>query len=210
MTSGDDTTAFQADDSEYNALNTDRELMAIRAIAKSLEKVDQKKSMLYFSGGLTRQGIENQASLRAATNEAAKANMAIYSVDTRGLQAMPPGGDASKASTRGSAAYSGGAMTSQLNANFSSQETLGTLSMDTGRQGVLRFERLWAGVPAGAARYRGVLHRGLPLDQPGAGRQLSPPDDQGEPARCDSSSIGRGTMRRRTSAMPRRRTANWR
>ena len=131
-TTGDDTTQFQADDSEYNALNTDRELMAIRAIAKSLEKVDQKKSMLYFSGGLTRQGIENQASLRAATNEAAKANMAIYSVDTRGLQAMPPGGDASHASLRGSSAYTGAAMTAQLNANFSSQETLGTLSMDTG------------------------------------------------------------------------------
>ena len=63
---------------EYNSLNTDRELLAIRTIAKSLERVDQRKSMLYFSGGLTRNGIENQASLRAATNEAAKANMAIY------------------------------------------------------------------------------------------------------------------------------------
>ena len=61
---------FAADDTEYNSLNTDRELMAIRAIAKSLERVDQRKSMIYFSGGLTRNGIENQASLRAATNEA--------------------------------------------------------------------------------------------------------------------------------------------
>ena len=49
--------------------------------------------MLYFSGGLTRQGIENQASMRAATNEAVKANMAIYSVDSRGLQALPPVGE---------------------------------------------------------------------------------------------------------------------
>ena len=97
----DDTTAFAADDTEYNSLNTDRELLAIRSIAKSLEHVDQRKSMLYFSGGLTRNGIENQASLRAATNEAAKANLAIYSVDSRGLQAMPPGGDASKGSLRG-------------------------------------------------------------------------------------------------------------
>jgi VWFA-related protein len=128
----DNAAAFAADDTEYNSLNTDRELLAIRAIAKSLEKVDQKKSMLYFSGGLTRNGIENQASLRAATNEAAKANMAIYSVDSRGLQALPPGGDASKGSLRGNSAYSGAAMTSQLNANFASQETLGTLSMDTG------------------------------------------------------------------------------
>ncbi len=128
----DDSSSFTADDSEFNALNTDRQLFAIRTIARSLEKVDQKKSMLYFSGGLTRQGIENQASMRSATNEAVKANMAIYAVDTRGLQALPPVGDASTGSLRGNAAYSGAAMQSQLNSNFSSQETLGTLASDTG------------------------------------------------------------------------------
>lgn len=128
----DDASSFTADDSEYNALNTDRELYAIRTIAKSLERVDQRKSLLYFSGGLSRQGIENQASMRAATNEAVKANMAIYSVDSRGLQAMPPVGDASKGSLRGTAAYSGGAMQSNLDANFGSQEVLATLSSDTG------------------------------------------------------------------------------
>lgn len=128
----DDASSFTADDSEYNALNTDRELYAIRTIAKSLEGVDQRKSMLYFSGGLTRQGVENQASMRAATNAAVRANMAIYSVDSRGLQALPPVGDASKGSLRGTAAYSGGAMQSQLDANFGSQEVLATLSTDTG------------------------------------------------------------------------------
>jgi VWFA-related protein len=128
----DDGSSFTADDSEYNSLNTDRELYAIRTIAKSLERVDQRKSMLYFSGGLTRQGIENQASMRAATNEAVKANMAIYSVDSRGLQALPPVGNASTGSLRGTASYSGGAMQSQLDANFGSQETLATLSSDTG------------------------------------------------------------------------------
>jgi VWFA-related protein len=128
----DDTSAFAADDTEYNSLNTDRELLAIRAIAKSLERVDQRKSMLYFSGGLTRNGIENEASLRAATNEAAKANMAIYSVDSRGLQALPPVGDASQGSLRGNSTYSGAAATAQFTSNFGSQETLDTLSMDTG------------------------------------------------------------------------------
>jgi VWFA-related protein len=128
----DDASSFTADDSEYNALNTDRELYAIRTIAKSLERVDQRKSLLYFSGGLTRQGIENQASMRAATNEAVKANMAIYSVDSRGLEAMPPVGNASTGSLRGTSAYNGGAMQSNLNANFGSQETLATLSSDTG------------------------------------------------------------------------------
>jgi VWFA-related protein len=128
----DDASSFTADDTEYNSLNTDRELLAIRTIAKSLERVDQRKSMLYFSGGLTRQGIENQASLRAATNEAAHANLAIYSVDTRGLQALPPVGDATKGSLRGTAAYSGSAVQKQFDANFASQETLANLSTDTG------------------------------------------------------------------------------
>jgi len=128
----DDASSFAADSSEYNDLNTDRELYAIQTIAKSLERVDQRKSLLYFSGGLTRNGIENQASLRAATNAAVRANMAIYSVDSRGLEALPPVGDASKGSLRGVSAYNGGAVQSQLDANFGSQEVLGTLASDTG------------------------------------------------------------------------------
>ena len=128
----DDASTFTADDSEYNSLNTDRELYAIQSIAKSLERVDQKKSMLYFSGGLTRSGIENQASMRAATNAAVRSNMSIYSVDVRGLQALSPLGDASKGSLRGTSAYSGAAMQSQLDSNFNSQEVLATLSSDTG------------------------------------------------------------------------------
>jgi VWFA-related protein len=129
---GDDAGSYSADDSEYASLNTDRELYAIEAIAKALERVDGRKSMLYFSGGLTRQGIENQASIRVATNEAVKSNMAIYSVDTRGLQALPPVGDASTGSLRGTVSYSGQAMQNNLNGNFASQEVLGTLASDTG------------------------------------------------------------------------------
>jgi len=128
----DDSSSFVADDSEFNSLNTDRQLYAIRTICKSIEKVEQKKSMLYFSGGLTRQGIENQASMRAATNECVKADTAMYAVDTRGLQALNPVGDASQGSRRGTSAYSGASMQGQLNSNFSSQETLGTLASDTG------------------------------------------------------------------------------
>jgi VWFA-related protein len=133
----DDASSYVADDTEYNSLNTDRELYAIRDIARVLGRVDQRKNLLYFSGGLTRNGIENQASIRAATNEAVKANMAIYSVDARGLQALPPVGDASTGSLRGTASYSGAAMQSNLTNNFSSQETLGTLSSDTGGKAFL-------------------------------------------------------------------------
>jgi VWFA-related protein len=128
----EDTTGYTPDESEYNDINTDRELFALRAVAKSLEKIQEKKSLLYFSGGITRDGIENQASLRAAVNAAVRANLAIYSVDARGLQAISPVGDASTGSMRGQGAYNGGALANNMNSNFASQEVMATLSSDTG------------------------------------------------------------------------------
>ncbi|MGA2808957.1 MAG: VWA domain-containing protein [Terracidiphilus sp.] len=128
----EDTTGYTPDESEYNDLNTDRELFALRAVSKSLEKITEKKSLLYFSGGISRDGIENQASLRAAINAAVRANLAIYSVDTRGLQAISPLGDASTGSLRGTGAYNGGALLNNMNANFATQEVMATLSTDTG------------------------------------------------------------------------------
>jgi len=128
----EDATGYTPDESEYNDVNTDRELFALRAIAKSLEKITEKKSLLYFSGGISRDGIENQSSLRAATNAAVRANLAIYSVDTRGLQAISPLGDASTGSVRGSGAFNGAALSSNMSANFATQEVMATLSSDTG------------------------------------------------------------------------------
>ena len=128
----EDTTGYTPDESEYNDLNTDRELFALRAVAKSLEKITEKKSLLYFSGGISRDGIENQASLRAATNAAVRANLAIYSVDTRGLQAVSPLGDASTGSLRGQSGYNGGSLLNNMNQNFATQEVMATLSSDTG------------------------------------------------------------------------------
>lgn len=128
----EDTSSFTPDESEYNDLNTDRQLYAIAEIARSLGYINQKKSLLYFSGGIQRDGIENQASLRSAANAAVRSNLAIYSVDTRGLQAISPLGDASTGSIRGVSAYNGGAFQNNLDANFDSQEVLSTLAADTG------------------------------------------------------------------------------
>jgi VWFA-related protein len=128
----EDTTGYTPDESEYNDINADRELFALRAVAKALEKITEKKSLLYFSGGISRDGIENQASLRSAINAAVRANLAIYSVDTRGLQAILPLGDASTGSLRGNGARNGGALINNMNANFASQEVMATLSTDTG------------------------------------------------------------------------------
>ena len=128
----EDTTGYTPDESEYNDVNTDRELFALRAVSQALSRIGEKKSLLYFSGGISRDGIENQASLRAATNAAVRANLSIYSVDTRGLQAIGPLGDASTGSLRGSGAYNGSALGNNMNANFASQEVMATLSSDTG------------------------------------------------------------------------------
>ena len=133
----EDSSGYTPDESEYNDVNTDRELYALKAISQSLEKINQKKSLLYFSGGLTRDGIENQASLRAAINAAVRANLSIYSLDTRGLQAISPLGDASTGSLRGTSSYNGAAIQANMNANFASQETMTTLSADTGGKAFL-------------------------------------------------------------------------
>ncbi len=207
----DDASSFTADDSEYNALNTDRELYAIRTIAKSLERVDQRKSMLYFSGGLTRQGIENQASMRAATNEAVKANMAIYSVDSRGLQALPPVGDASTGQSARNRGLQRRGDAEPVELRTSARRRRWRHSrVGYGRQTVLRLERLCSGVPAGPARHRGVLHPRVPLDQYGAGWKLSPSDGEAEPQRREDRLPARILCAGGLPARRRPKTASWR
>lgn len=124
--------AFSADDSEYNIFNTDLRLQAIAQVSQVLSRIDQKKSILYFSGGVQKTGTENQSQLRAAVNMAVRANVSLYPVDTRGLQAFAAGGSASSASIRGTSAYSGRAVEQQFDSNFQTQETLATLANDTG------------------------------------------------------------------------------
>jgi len=128
---------FTVDDTEYNIFNTDRRLEALRTVADALSRVDQKKSLIYFSSGMDRTGIENQSELRTAINAAVRANMAIYTLDIRGLQALVPGGEAQSASLRGIAPYSGQATMNALNSNFTTQETLVTLAGDTGGRAIL-------------------------------------------------------------------------
>jgi len=126
---GDATTA---DTGEYDLFNNDARLRAIRSLSEALAPIEQKKSILYFSGGMTRSGGDNQVELRAATSAAVRANVSLYPVDTRGLQAVVPGGDASRASARGVAAFSGRGVNQQFENLFASQDTLQTLAADTG------------------------------------------------------------------------------
>ena len=124
--------SFTADDTDYNTFSADRKLLALQSLMQSLGKLSQKKSLIYFSNGISQSGLDNQSALRAATAAAVKANVSIYSMEVRGLQAFPPGGEAQSASLHGQSAYSGASVLNDLNNNAASQETLATLSSDTG------------------------------------------------------------------------------
>ena len=147
---------FTADDTEFNIFNTDRRLEALRSVAEKLAHVQQKKSLIYFSSGMDRTGIENQSELRAAINAAVRSNLAIYTMDLRGLQALVAGGEAQNASLRGTSAYSGQATISALNSNFTTQETLVTLASDTGGRAFLDsndFSQVFKGVQQDTSSY---------------------------------------------------------
>ncbi|MBZ5671901.1 MAG: VWA domain-containing protein [Acidobacteriia bacterium] len=124
--------AFTPDETEFNIFNTDEKLAAIESLARMLRDVPGRKSVMHFSSGLQRTGIENQAQLRATVDAANRANVSLYSMDARGLAALPPGGDASTASPAGTAIYSGSAVVSQVSSLQGSRETLASLAADTG------------------------------------------------------------------------------
>ena len=147
---------FTADDTEYNIFNTDRRLEALRSVAEKLAYVQQKKSLIYFSSGMDRTGIENQSELRAAVNAAVRSNLAIYTMDMRGLQALVAGGEAQNASLRGVSAYSGQSTLNALSSNFTTQETLVTLASDTGGRAFLDsndFSKIFKGVQQDTSTY---------------------------------------------------------
>lgn len=138
--------AFVADETEFNIFNTDRKLQALEQASRMLAALPEKKSLIYFAGGLSKTGVDNQAQLEASVNAAVKANVAIFPIDTRGLMADPPGGGASKGASRGSGAFTGSVYNSQRAKINDSQETLVTLAADTGGKAFLDSNDITAGI----------------------------------------------------------------
>jgi VWFA-related protein len=133
--STDDSSAadsYTSDDSQFNIFNTDRKLYAIEAVGKMFRDIPGKKFLIHFSSGITTTGAENQSQLHATIDRLNQANTSLYAVDVRGLTALPPGGGANQAGAGGTANFSGQAVRSQTDSLYSSQETLATLSLDTG------------------------------------------------------------------------------
>jgi VWFA-related protein len=135
--SADTGAAFGQDDSEFNIFNTDRQLSALQTAAHMLGRVSEKKSLIYFAGGMRLNGIDNQAQLHATVDEAIRSGVTFWTVDARGLVASAPLGDATQGSQGNAGMYTGAAAIA-VSSNFQqSQDTLYTLASDTGGKALL-------------------------------------------------------------------------
>jgi len=138
MTTGEDTgAAFESDETETNIFSTDQKLVALETAAKMLSSLPEKKALVYFSAGVGKSGVDNQAQLRSTVAAAVRSNVSFYPIDISGLVAIPPGGDATHAASRGTDSFSGGAQARQKQSFDDKQETLVTLAEDTGGKACL-------------------------------------------------------------------------
>ena len=60
-------------------------LSTIETAAHILASLPGRKSLIYFASGIERPGADDQAALRSAIDAAIKSNVAIYTIDVRGL-----------------------------------------------------------------------------------------------------------------------------
>ena len=139
-------TAFQQDDTEFSIFNTDRQLSALETAVRMLGSLNEKKALVYFASGMTRNGVDNQAQLQATINAAIRANVAFYPIDARGLVATAPLGDATKGSPGGQGMYSGSSARTAQSKFQGQQETLYTLAADTGGKALLDANDLSMGI----------------------------------------------------------------
>jgi VWFA-related protein len=150
--------AFQQDDTEFNIFNTDRQLAALESAARMLGALNEKKALVYFSSGITRNGLDNQAQLLATVNAAIRANVAFYPIDARGLAAQAPLGDATKGSPGSQGMYSGSSSRAAQK-DVSSYYVIGYYSSNEALDGRYRRIKLTINDPATRARIAKVDYR---------------------------------------------------
>jgi VWFA-related protein len=139
---------FGQSSGEFNIFNTDRQLAALQTAVNMLGVLREKKSLIDFTSGMSLNGVDNQAQLRATLNAARRANVAFYPVDSRGLVAMAPMGDASRRSPGGLGMYTGAIAMSTMRSFQRSQDALYTLAADTGGKALLDYNDLSMGIVA--------------------------------------------------------------
>jgi VWFA-related protein len=124
--------AFGEDDDTFNLFSTDRQLAALQTTVTDLGPLPEMKTLIYFGSGLRLSGADNLAQLRATVNAAVRSNVTINPIDTRGLMASPPMGDATRASPGGIGMFNGRIAGMATTRAQQSQDSYYALAKDTG------------------------------------------------------------------------------
>jgi VWFA-related protein len=124
--------AFGENDDAFNLFSTDRQLAALQNAVTGLGPLPELKTLVYFGSGLRLNGSDNMAQLRATVNAAVRSNVTINPIDTRGLTATPPLGDATRASSGGVGMFSGTIAQGATTRQQQSQDSYHALAKDTG------------------------------------------------------------------------------
>jgi VWFA-related protein len=140
--------SFGQNTGEFSLFNTDRQLAALQTAVNMLSILKEQKSLIYFASGLNLYGVDNQAQFRATLNAARRASVAFYPVDSRGLVAMAPMGNASRPSPGGIGMYTGATAMGSMRGFQRSQDALYTLAADTGGKALLDYNDLSQGIVA--------------------------------------------------------------
>jgi VWFA-related protein len=144
--SADTGAAFGQDDSEFNIFNTDRQLAALQTAAQMLAGMNEKKALIYFASGLRLNGVDNQAQLHATIDAAIRSGVTFWPVDSRGLVASAPLGDATQGSPGNQGMYTGAAAQAMTDNFQRSQDTMYSLAADTGGKALFDNNDLTRGI----------------------------------------------------------------
>jgi len=147
--------AFGEDAGTFNLFAVDRQLSALQTAVTDLGEVPQVKTLVYFGSGLGAAGLENLAQLRATVNAAVRAHVTLNPVDARGLEALPPMGNASRPSPGGIGMFSGSMAQGLVSRGDRERDALYSMARDTGGQAMFDTNDLGRGVADVAGQVSG-------------------------------------------------------
>ena len=129
----EDTTGYTPDESEYNDLNTDRELFALRAISKSLEKITEEEiAAVFLRRHLAGRHRESGVAARGCQFGGAGESLDLQRGHARTCRRFRRWEMLRREVFAGPAHSMAARCMNNMNANFASQEVMATLSSDTG------------------------------------------------------------------------------
>ena len=147
--------AFGEDNDTFNLFTTDRQLAALQTAVTGFGPLPEVKTLVYFGSGLRLNGADNQAQLRATVNAAVRSNVTINPIDTRGLVASAPLGNATRASPGGIDMFSGTLAAAATTRGQQSQDTYYALAKDTGGRAMFDYNDLSLGIVQAAQAVTG-------------------------------------------------------